>query len=279
MASYTKLASGKTRVMIRKSGHYQSKSFGNKALARAWANAVELKIDQQATGVVSTNHATLADLLRQYMAEVRIKSASTTKFYDRVCADQLGAVKLKDLNYSHVDDWIQRRLVKAKPASVRIYLSLLSKTMRWGIAVKRLSLPDGIFRDAMARMRFNGLNLSVDSRTRTATADELNRLNEYWERNSPAVPMSDIVTFAVESCCRIGEICKVEAGGYQREARTLWVLGRKNSRDTELPLSATAIEIVERRIANGFVDRLFPYTPELVRSNFKRACVACKIED
>lgn len=283
MATFTKLVSGNVRAMVRMKGHNKSKTFPTKALAKIWAAQTELAITQKSVGLMPVKHASLGELIAKYMSEVHVKAASSQKIYRRVMRDPIGRTKLRNLNYQHVDRWVETALKTAKPPSVCIYLSLLNKVMRWGIAVKRLDLPENVFRDAIQRMRFNGLNLSITKRTRTVSEDELQILYAWWAANPQTLPMREIVEFAIETCCRVGEICKVEAKDFQSNTKTLWLLNRKHpgktEHNTELPLSDRGFDLVRQRLSEGFTVRLFPYSPRAVSEKFKAACHACNIED
>lgn len=262
MATFTKLKSGKIRAMVRKSGHYKTKTLPNRTLAKDWAQKFEASLDQKTVGLVTVTHTTVANLIDKFLEEVAVTARSSRYVYRRIAKSQLGKVKLKDLNYQHVDVWVSACLKKAKPNSVRMYCSLMNKVMRWAVAIKRLNVPELVFKEAITRMRFVGLDMSSPPRERTVTEDELRTLHDHWQAKPSEFPMETIVEFAIQTCARINEICRVRAKDYRPEAKTLWLLDRKSpgqaTHNTELPLSDRGVDIVEQRIQDGFVDGLFP---------------------
>lgn len=166
---------------------------------------------------------TLGDLIGKYLEEVSIRCLTVRSILERAQRDPISRVKLKDFNRQHVDAWIAKRLESATPGSVSAYSVQLSKVLRWGRVIKQLDVADGLFRDGIQRMRQNGLDLSVGQRSRVASDAELASLYAWWRANPvDGMDMIAIVEVAIETACRVNEICGVEAKDYSPEARTLW---------------------------------------------------------
>lgn len=284
MATFTRTTAGNHRALIRKRGRVMSKTFSRKADAQRWARETELSLEQADAGLLQTKNATLADLIDAYMEGVVIRSVSTAQALRSLRNSLLGPIRLKHLNYAHFDRYVEKRLQTAKPSSVRVTLMILNKPLRWAKTVKRLDVDTSLAKDAVSRMRFAGHELSANARNRVLSQTELQALYDHWAKSKRRkLPMAEIVAFAVETCCRVGEICSVVAQDYDPVAKTLWVRKRKNPgagfHDTNIPLSALAVEIVEARIAAGHTGLLFPHAPAGVSLAFKRAAAKLKLSD
>ncbi|WP_375690935.1 tyrosine-type recombinase/integrase [Pseudooceanicola sp. LIPI14-2-Ac024] len=292
MATFTKLKSGKFRAMVRKKGVYKTATFDDEKQAKRWATDVEHNITRTVTGLqIVPQHVTLGELLRKYMEEVEVRTPSTRYVYTKVAEDRLGQVRLRDLSAQHVDEWVARKLRKAKPVSVRMYLNLLTTPLKWAVAVKHFAIDDQVFKLAIQRMKHNKLRLAGGSRSRVLSPSEEARLRQYWttceEAELRGLPMDQLLTFAITTCCRIGETCKVTADDYRPaedgKHPKLMVRDRKSigpdPYDTLIPLYGEAETVVLERIAMGFTDVLFPYPPYLVSRVFKTTCAKVSIHD
>lgn len=279
MSCLVQLPSGKWRCIIRKRGVTESKSFATKSEAKRYGAAREAAIEAREIGLVMPKTATVGDLLTAYEREVGAKSKSAATVYGLIRKSRLGSVRIRDLSAPVMDAWAADVMTNATAETVRVYLAMLYTVGRWARAVKRIDWPDGLCRDAISRLKFNGHKLGTNARNRLASKDELATLFAHWAAKPSHFPMTEIVTFAVETCFRVSEICSIVARDYDPQGRTQWVRNRKNGCDLEAPLSPEAVSILEARMAAGFTDRPFPYESKKVSEAFSAACRACEIEN
>ncbi len=288
MASfYTK--NGKTRVHIRRKSLPKpiTKLFNNEAEARIWAANKEAEIS---SGTFSDDsilkRTTVGDLIDRHIDEIdKIKPISKTKHGNLMrCKEGLGHIPLSTLSSVHIVEHCKRRREAITGATMRVELTFLSGVFK--IAKSMWGIPWKVDPIADARPTLNLLNLtsSAKQRDRRPTSDELIDIERYFEYNPLVrIPMNAIISFAIDSCMRLGEIVRLRFNDIDHNKKTIIVRDRKHPTDKlgnnqVVPLLGRTYEIVcKQRELPG--DLIFPYNPDSVGSAFAKACKRRKIVD
>ncbi len=287
MATFQKRG-GKWRALVRKKGHpTQTKTFSTKGIAQRWAREIERDID---LGIFQDPRQfadiTLSDLVTRYRDET--KEIGRTKdaclgMLDR----ELGAVRVSELTKARILTYAKRRTEKhrAGPATLAqdfIYLRGLLDTARahWDIPTDVLAVTD-----ARAILARQGLIGKSRERDRRPDQDELEALHAYWDRttiNRRAAPMWDITRFLIASCMRLSEVMRIRWDDLNEADRTILIRSRKHpskklGNDQTVPLLGDAFKIAMAQPRGN--DRIFPYNPRSISSNFTRAVLRCRVDD
>ncbi|MEM7217743.1 MAG: tyrosine-type recombinase/integrase [Pseudomonadota bacterium] len=138
--------------------------------------------------------------------------------------------------------------------------------------------------DAMLSCRAQRLIGRPKARERRPTADELDRLRDFFIRksNESQVPMVDLVDFAIASTRRESEITRLLRSDNDAEALTGMVRDakhptQKEGNDRRFKYTREAWEIQARQPASG--DLIFPFNPKTIGQYFRNACKLLEIPD
>lgn len=185
-------------------------------------------------------------------------------------------------------DWVAvARSLKVQPQTVANYLSHIGAVYRlakpaWGYP------PDpAVVQDAITASKALGLVAKSAQRDRRPTLDELDRLLSHFERSRRrgAMPMAEIMVYALFSCRRLEEIARQTFEDLDEAHAEIWVRdmkhpGEKDGNDVRCTLTPEALAIIKRRKEAGSSSGLiFPYNHRSISSNFTRHCKVLGIED
>jgi len=283
VAAFQQLPSGKWRALVRRKGITKTKSFDKKTQAREWATRIESQIDQSLTGKI-VSKASLYKLIDTFVSETVEKGRSRAQMLRRI-QDELGDIRLDTLTQVHIQKWAEKQVKRSSAVTTASYLSTLSNVLDWGRNVKHLEVSGDICRAVRSGLTQSGHSTRSRSRDRIPTQKELDALLGYWDnRTRTGTPMRDIVSFAVASCMRQSEITRITFEDVNVQDRTVVIRQRKDPKDKAtndqtVPLIGEAWTIVERRMAEDGVGRIFKSDPRNVGALFRRACKDLKIED
>ncbi len=258
---------------IRRRGYKtQVRTFNTKAEAQAWAATIESEI---ARGVfVSRTEAeatTLEEALDRYALEVSAhkrsvgREASTIRWWQAspLARRSLASIRGKDVAAAAAD-----RTVGAN--TIRIRLALLSHLFNvartaWGM--ESLSNPVELVKGQRPKL--------PPGRTRRLVGDEetrlLNAARTYGGEIGP------IITWAIETAMRRGEIAAMRWEHVDRKARVLLVPETKTGTPRRVPLSSRALAVLDglvRRIDG----RVWGMRPDSISQAFERICSTAGIE-
>jgi integrase len=263
---------GKYQVRIVRKGYPPlSRTFTTRTDAARWARATEVEIERGAI-VSGAKCPTLAEAIERYMAECtpRKKSARSERYLLQSWArSSLAPCLLIRLRPSQIAQWRDRRLAQgASVQTVRNGLTALSTVFEqaireWGVdyainPVRRIKRPS-----------------PPKARTRRVSDTEVLAIKAVT--GSPH--LSDLIDLAVETAMRLGELVALRVGQIDLAARTVALPDSKNGHGRTVPLSRTAIQILERRQDEAGPDpkaRLFPVTSHAVTVAFRRAVQRAK---
>jgi integrase len=274
MASIRKRGSS-WQAQVRREGYPPlSKTFATKADAQAWARDQERSIDR-AEAPISTRELkglTVADLLRRYRDTVTpTKRGADPERYRlaTLLAHEIGKVSLSKLSPALVAQYRDDRLAVVQPGSVRRELAILQHCFalarrEWGLPlscnpVLEIKLPD-----------------TAKARSRRLLPDDLTKLLDALNANT-AWYLRPLITLAVETGMRRGELLSIRWQDINRKARTVCILKTKNGYPRTIPLTPKALETLSGLPRTS--ERVLPVSPNAVRLAWERLRTRAGIED
>lgn len=273
------LIRGRYRALIRRAGcPPMSKSFTTKAEAVVWARGIEADLDTER--LIIPDKVTLGRLVDRYIQAMEAK-----KPLGRSKRAALLAIKAH-LGDERVAALTPERLVRygrergvAGP-TLAMDFSYLGVTLKYARQVLGVALTDHS-PTARQALKAAGLVHAPTQRERRPTADELAKLKAYFTAHS-ALPMGDIIDFAVASGMRASEIAGIRWEDYDPVKATVLIRDRKDPRckignHQRVPLLKAAVEVIERQPKGS--GPIFPYKRDTWSTLFPRACRACGIHD
>ncbi len=261
---------------VRRRGYpAQVKTFDAKTDAEVWARRIEEEIDR---GVfVSRTEAeatTLAEALGRYEVEVsnKKKSGAREAYTIRVWQESplgaraLASIRGKDVAQA-VRDFEARRLA---PNTIRIHLALLShlfNTARTAWGMESLTNPVDLVKGQRPKL--------PGGRTRRLVGDEQVRLLAAAQVYGGEI--GPIITWAIETAMRRGEIAAMRWEHLDRQARVLLIPETKTGTPRRVPLSTAALGVLDQ-IARRIDGRMWGMRPDSISQAFERVCKAAGIE-
>ena len=252
MATIRKRGPYQWQAQIRKTGYpQQSKTFESRAEAEAWARALESEMDR---GVfVSRSEAeqtTLGEALERYLREV----TPTKKGADREAgkirrwqARDLARRPLASIRGADLAEFRDQRLAQGRsPYTVKHDLDVISHLFT--VAVKEWGMES--LRNPVSYIRKPKLPQGRDRRLK---GDEEARLLEAAES-----PYREVITLAIETAMRAGELRTLKWSNIDLEARTAVLPDTKNGERRTVPLSSRAVEVLRGLADHAEGDDLFP---------------------
>lgn len=267
------------RAVVRLKGHEtQTKTFDKKAHAKVWIANTEAALRNKE---VASRGVSVGKLFTRYLDEVAPlkKLGADTKKALRHIQKTTEDMYLVDLNFDAIVAWQKKYHPNAAPASMTRYLTRIGTVLTTAEALWDVTIPWKEWR----KLRFNLKNLGVTGRSK----DRIRRLREgeldlVKSHMSSAIPLSDIVDFALDTCLRSGEITRILWSDLDRGKRTIMVRARKHptkkeTNDQEIPLLGDALAIIDRQAATA--DQIFPYLSDSVEAAWRRARNAAGVDD
>jgi integrase len=268
--------SGVWQAQVRRLGYpTEVKSFSTKAEAQVWARTIESAMDQ------GTHHAThsarnilLTDLLNRYMEEVSPTKRSEQREKQAIQFMQrhkMTAYSMENLTPAIIAGYRDERLKTVSAGTIIRELSVLSSVISH--ARKEWGLPTG---NPCALVRKPP---SPQGRTRLLTLDEetllLNELQPV-RRRSPW--MAPLVTLALETAMRRGELLSMQWEHLNLKAQTAFLPMTKNGTARVVPLSRKAVAVLQALPMND-IGPVFPLSYMVVNNCFVAACKRARIVD
>lgn len=300
MASIQKRG-GRWRAWVRKKGYpTQSQSFPTKALAKIWADRVEIEISEAIArgtpqGAAAVTVAELVDWYRRDVAKMKTVSKTQVGNLTRI-REGLGPVVASKLTVAQIVEFVRRRrqgehingkgikVPACGPATMTVEIGYLAELLKLATSMGKVTLERDVVAEARPALRLVKLVAKAQKRDRRPTADELQRLCEYFRASAwrSVIPMADIVEFAVASSRRQSEITRLLWADVDEAKRTCVVRDAKHPRaktgnHRTFPLLGATWGIVQRQPRTG--GAIFPYKSDSIGTAFTRACKALRIDD
>ena len=291
-----KRADGTTRytavVRIRQGSvviHQEAKTFSHRSAASSWAKSREVALEDSSSPLRQNNQPrTLASLIRWYIdtfATVSKWERTKQTHLEFLERHRIGAYNALALTSGHLIKHVQeRRAEGAGPATVANDLTWIGVVLRAARSVDGVAVRPEIVQEARTACRELRLIGKSRRRERRPTPSELALLRAHFERcdRRSAIPMGDIVDFAIHSARREAEICRLEWEDNDPLGRTGMVRDAKHPRAKDgnhrrFKYTPEAWAIVERQPRRS--EYIFPYNPKSVGAAFTRACHVLGIED
>lgn len=258
----------------------RARTFSRRALAASWAAGLEAQLEDPAKMEREGAGPTVGDLIRRYIREVdeiRPLGRSHRAGLQFMLDWPLAGKKASALRSGDIMEYCtDRRKGGAGPATVNQDVIYLRGPL--GLAKVKWHL-DGVstapIDEAMPLLTKLGLVAKPLVRERRLEGDEGKRLMAYFKTQDEdaVIPMADIMDFALWTCRREGEICRIRWEDLDRKAKTLKVRAvkhpRQRDRDIVFPLLGESLKIILRQPVTD--ERIFPYNSKSVGARFTRA--------
>jgi integrase len=253
-------------VQIRKAGYpVQTKTFTTRSDAEKWGTIIESEMER---GVfVSRTEAegtSLSDIIDRYRREVlpSKRGAASDESRLKTLEANFGVYRLASITSTAVAKYRDERLKVIGPQSVIHEINLLNRvlkaaTMDWGIA-----LPGGL---PTAQVRKPAKPRGRDRRVSQA---ELNSILEHSE----SAELACIVTLAVETAMRRGELAGLTWSTIDLKKRVAYLPKTKTDSPRSVPLSKAAIAALKRLPRTLGEGKVFQLQAESISQAFERAC-------
>jgi integrase len=216
---------------------------------------------------------TLGELVTRYRDTVVVSKRSASVeivILNAFLRRRLACMPLGSISAAHFSNYRDERLAEVAPSTVIRELGILQHALEtakrdWAIPlpnnpVKLIAKPKG-----------------PKPRQRRLEPEELGRLLAECDtcRNPFIRPL---VTLAVATGMRLGELLRIEAHHVRLDTRTLLVPITKNDHPRTIPLSPVAAEQLEH-LASGSCGRLIPISPGAVKLAWRRLVKRAQISD
>ncbi|MHB8390672.1 MAG: site-specific integrase [Acidobacteriaceae bacterium] len=276
MATIRKRGDLQWEARIRRRGYpVQCKTFETKTRAETWARQIETEMDGGVfVSRVEAESTTLAEALERYVTEVASRKKHVAKEVPRVRALQARPIAQKILATVRGKDvaaFMREREAEGVGANtIRLDLAVLSHLYNiarsaWGM--ESLRNPVELVRTQRPKLpRGRDRRLQDDEEARLLTA-----------ARTYGGAMEAIITFAIATALRRGELVAMRWEHVDRKARVLVVPETKNGTPRRVPLSSAALALLEalpRRIDGG----VWGMRPDSISQAFERVCKGAGIK-
>ena len=263
--------------IIRRGYDRQYKTFDTKAEAEAWARQIEGEMDRGVDRAVFVSRVeaettTLHEALDRYEREVTPgKKGRADERYklDVWRRSALAARPLASIQGKDLAAWRDTELERGSaPGTIRRRLALLAHVFviarrEWGMS--SLTNPAGNVR----------LPPPGQPRDRRLVADELPRLLAAAQVYGGEI--GPLITWAIETAMRRGEIAAMRWDHLDRRARVLLIPETKTGTPRRVPLSTAALGILDG-LPRRLDGRVWGMRPDSISQAFERVCKAAGIE-
>jgi len=266
-------------VQIRKEGYPSiTKTFTHRSVARKWASSIEADMERR-IHVEIPDQTTVGELLKRYQRQVlpSHRGHQVERYRLGTLKRRLGSIKLIHLTSKEIASYRDIRLQEVSPASLKRELTILSQVLTvaskdWGISipqnpVKMISLPK-----------------ADQARTRRLEAGERERL-----LNSSNPELHRIITLALETGMRRGEILSIKKSHIDLQKSILFIPSTKTDTQRTIPLSSEAIASLRAQLrasqneSRGVISLheypLFTYSLRGLSGAFLRLCRKLNIDN
>lgn len=223
------------RVQIRKSVGEQvisfTQTFSQLSMARKWKKRKLAEIELNGVQAVARNGDTVADAITARLAIHENLGRSAKQQLCWLKASPFGKKKLTDLSLDDLINLADDMLAQERQAqTVAGYLTILVYTLDWA-SRRGFSIPIATLKQAMAQMWEDEILARSEERNRRPTIDELNKILEAVTANKrQKIPLAKIIIFAIFSCRRLGEICRLRWDDLRIEQKKILVRDMKHPR-------------------------------------------------
>jgi integrase len=278
MATITKTKFNTYRVQIRRSGLppiYQS--FKTKEQALSWVRKTEYELDTGAhLSKEDTERITFAELAARYIKEVSPKKKGFKQEAYRLnkIIREFKDFRIHQIKSMHIASYRDRMLNKGfAPASVLNEVSMISQVFE--ISIKEWGIP--LACNPCRNIKKPKVN---NQRSRRLTNEEEALLLHYASK-SKAVLLPHLITLALETGMRLGELLSLTWNHVYLDRRFAYLPDTKNGTSRSVPLSSKAIQEfgnIKRHPDNNRIFWTWTHN-RAVQNVWQRICMKAGIEN
>lgn len=283
MATYEQRGDS-TRVLVRRRGVYESRTFERKQEARAWGIAREAEILAEGGGAVPNKpFRALLERFRDSLPDSRRQDRiriNALLGLGRREPDPLILVRLPVLGPEHFAAWRDRRLQSVSPAAVRREWSVLSAACTLAVREWRWLRKNPM--TTVARPE------APPARWRRVTEAEIDALmavsgdrREGVIKHTQTARLSAAFRYGCETGMRCGEIVALRWADVDLDRRVAIVrVGKTRAAARDVPLSTAAIAIMRQMPAGEPGDKVFQISaPGTANTQFRKLVLRAGIDD
>ena len=266
--------------------HQESKTFEREQAAKLWMTRREAELAKPgALDAIRAPDPLLKDVIDTYLKEsIRDYGKTKRQVLRTIQASSLGQMRCSQIGSPQIIAFA--RSLGSKPQTVGNYLAHLAAVFAiakpaWGYPLDKQAMDDA--RLVAKRMGVTSRSMQRDRRPTLAELDQLMAHYAITRRKRiDAIPMGDIVLFALFSTRRLEEICRITWEDLDAEHSEIWVRdmkhpGEKIGNDVRVSLPPEALAVILRQPTK--TGRIFPHYGDSISMNFTRACQILGIED
>ena len=251
--------------------HY--KTFDTKAEAEAWARQIEGEKDRGVfVSRVEAESTTLAELLNRYEGEItpQKRGAAMERSHLKVIGqDPIARCFVARITGRELTAYKNRRLAVVAGSTLNRELNVLSHVFTVAVQEWHIHLPWGNPVRLLSRPRVD------DKRDRRLVGDELPRLLAAAQAYGGEI--GPLITWAIETAMRRGEIAAMRWEHLDRRARVLLIPETKTRTPRRVPLSTAALAVLDG-LPQRLDGRVFSIHAASISRAFAEACKAAGIE-
>ena len=264
------------QVRIKKRGYPElAKTFDLKTEATAWAKQIESEMDR---GVfmsrAEAESTSLAELIDRYQHEItpQKRGAAMERSHLRVIGqDPVVRGFISGITGKELTAYKNRRLKVVSASTVNRELNILSHVFTVAAQEWHIHLPWGNPVRLLSRPRVD------DKRDRRLVGDEEKRLLTAAETYGDAGEIGFIITWAIETAMRRGEIASMRWEHLDRKDRVLLIPETKNGTPRQVPLSTVAFGVLDA-LPRRLDGRVLAIHAASISRAFAETCKAAGIE-
>ena len=256
---------GKFQVQVRKKGYPPAvKTFTKYLDAKQWLTQTQHRIASGRRPEQLSADIQFDQLLERYIQThiPKLKSPKQELSLTRRVSGRLGRYACSAITNATLATYRDHRSSEVAPQTVKHEINLVRRVIKLAIAEWGLGL---------AEVPYVRLPRLPSGRDRRLPSEEITAL-----LNCLGDQMKDIVSFALETAMRRSEILGIASNDFDAQSKTVTLRDTKNGRSRTIPLSCTALEILNRRTEDGAI---FTMQPDSVSQALRRACYKLQIND
>ena len=256
---------GKFQVQIRKKGYPPAvKTFTKFLDAKQWLTETEHRIASGRRPEQLCADIQFEQLLDRYIRThiPKLKAPKQELSLTRRVSGRLGSYPCSALTNATLATYRDQRSSEVAPQTVKHEINLVRRVIKLAIAEWGLGV---------AEVPYVRLPRLPSGRERRLEPEEINALLLCLGDQ-----MKEIVSFALETAMRRSEILGLARGDFDAQNKTVTLKDTKNGRSRTIPLSCTALEILNRRTQDG---TMFTMQPDSVSQALRRACHKLELKD
>lgn len=274
MATIRKRGEFSYHVQIRRKGQQTvTKTFNTQKEAEAWARMIESEMDRGIFQDRSTAESTtLYEVITLFAQNVLPYKKSGRSDISRcgLIVQELGHLKMAAVNTVEVTKFRDKLTHTYSPSSVKNFLTLLNRIMKYAQVELGIFLPHGL---PVAQVKMPKIN---NQRDRRLEDSEFEKLMSNSPRN-----LQYVILFALETAMRRGEIANLLWSDINFKDHYAHVRETKNDTPRKVPLTERAFAVLNKiaRPINSDA-RVFAYgSADSITASFRKACAKAHIRD